>query len=193
MWLIVTSPISKVLAFFEVCAHPQARASRTTSALNTLDSIIRALTMTHIDRDNPGTSRFARNGMPVIEARPVDYFPATEYYHYPNSVPTSLSTRQYVQQPHMVAEPTIHPTRCSCDELTLGRQWPEAQWQVPLWVASPTWNHEWTEGEIKKEECRRLCWSALMLISAHISYFVAANWRHSDYFVMEPSNVRYLA
>ncbi|KAH9066631.1 hypothetical protein EDB87DRAFT_1553684 [Lactarius vividus] len=176
-----------VLSFFEVCAHPQNQATRAQSSLNILDSIIRALTMTHLDSDSPAASRFASNGMPVVDARSVGYFPAAEQ-HNPSSVLTSSSTRQYVQQPHMAVEPIIHRSRCSCDEVSLGRQWPEAQRQVPLWVATPTWNREWSEGEIKKEECRRLCWSALMLISAHTSYAVAANWSHSDFFVMEPSN-----
>ena len=148
--------------------------------------------MTHLDSDNSATSRFSRNGMRVMDSRSMAYSPA-EYNHNPSSVPTSLSTRQYVQQPHMAVGPTIHISRCSCDELSLGHQWPEGQRQVPLWVASPTWNREWSEGEIRKEECRRLCWSALMLISGHTSYAAATNWRHSDFFVTEPSNVRYLA
>lgn len=171
-----------VLSFFEVCAHPQHQVTRTQSSLNILDSIIRALTMTHLDSNNPAASRFASSGMPVTDARPVNYFPATEHN------PTALSTRQYVQQPHIPAEPTVHTPGCSCDELSLGRHWPEAQRQVPLWVATPTWNREWSEGEIKREEYRRLCWSALMLVSGHTSYAAAANWRHSDFFVMEPSN-----
>ncbi|KAI9464587.1 hypothetical protein BJY52DRAFT_1114909 [Lactarius psammicola] len=175
-----------VLSFFEVCAHPQNQATRTQSSLDILDSIIRALTMTNLDSDSPAASRFASSGMPVVDARPVGYFPTTE--HNRNSVPTSLSTRQYMQRPHMAVDPTIHTSRCSCDELSLGRHWPEVQRQVPLWVATPTWNREWSEGEIKKEECRRLCWSALMLISSHTSYAAAANWRHSDFFVMDPSN-----
>jgi hypothetical protein len=147
--------------------------------------------MTHLDSDNPATSRFARNGMPVMDTRLAGYFPTTGHNY--SSVPTSLPTLQNVQQPHIAVEPTVLPVGCFCDEVSLGRQWPEAQTRVPLWVATPTWNSEWTEGEIKKEECRRLCWSALMLISGHTSYAAAVNWRHSDYFVMEPSNVRYLA
>jgi hypothetical protein len=148
--------------------------------------------MTHLDSDNPATPRFARNGMPVMDARPVGYFPPSE--HNRSLVPTLLSTRQYVQQPHMAVQPTGRTFGCACDELSLGRQWPEAHRQVPLWVAAPTWNREWTEGEIRKEECRRLCWSTLMLISGHTSYAAAINIRHSsNFFVMEPSNVRYLA
>ncbi|KAF8271585.1 hypothetical protein EI94DRAFT_1720098 [Lactarius quietus] len=161
-----------VLSLFEIFAHPETQATRTQSSLNILDSIIRTLTMTHLDSDNPATSRFSRNGMPVMDARLAGYFPTTGHNH--SSVPTSLPTQHYVQHPHIA--------------VSLGRQWPEAQTRVPLWVATPTWNSEWTEGEIKKEECRRLCWSALMLISGHTSYAAAINWRHSDFFVMEPSN-----
>jgi len=43
-------------------------------------------------------------------------------------------------------------------------------------------------GEIRKEECRRLCWSTLGLISGHTSYAAAANWRSLDLFMVEPSN-----
>ena len=177
---------------FEINAHPQAQATRTQSSLNILDSIIRTLTMTRLDSENPSTSRFARSGIPVMDARSAGYFPATEHNHI--SVPTSLSARQYVQlPPHMAVQPTSRTFGCSCDELSLGRQWPEAQRLVPLWAAAPSWNCEWSEGEIKKEECRRLCWSTLMLISGHTSYVAATNRRHSNFSLMDPSNVRYLA
>ena len=173
---------------FEINAHPQTQVTRTQSSLNILDSIIRTLTMTHLDIDNPSASRFARNGMSVIDARSAPHIPATGHNH--SSVPTSLFTQPYVQQPHMAVQQTTRTPGCSCDEFSLGRQCPEALTQVPLWVASPMWNREWTEGEIRREECRRLCWSTLMLISGHTSYAAAVNWRHSDFFVMDPSNVR---
>jgi len=90
----------------------------------------------------------------------------------------------------MVVDPTIRTSTCRCDELSLGRQWPESHTQVPLWVATPMWNREWSEGDIKKEECRRLCWSALMLVSGHTSFANAVNWGHLELFTAEPSNVR---
>jgi hypothetical protein len=75
MKLIVAPDPLKVLSVFEINAHPQSQATRTQSSLNILDSIIRALTLTHLDSDNPATSRFARNGMPAMDARSVTYFP----------------------------------------------------------------------------------------------------------------------
>ena len=51
------------------------------------------------------------------------------------------------------------------------------------------WKREWTEGEIKKEECRRVCWSTLMLVSGQTSFADAVGWRVQDLFILEPSNV----
>ncbi len=51
------------------------------------------------------------------------------------------------------------------------------------------WNREWTEGEIKKEECRRVYWSALMLVSGQTSFADAVNLKLQDLFIVEPSNV----
>ncbi|KAN0114312.1 hypothetical protein V8E52_006808 [Russula decolorans] len=60
--------------------------------------------------------------------------------------------------------------------------------QVPFWASTPMWNREWSEGEIKKEEYRRIRWSALMLVSGQTSFADAVNWRVQDLFMVEPSN-----
>ena len=95
------------------------------------------------------------------------------------------STQQGTQQ----QDTAIPESGCSCEKLSLGSQWPEARKQVPLWVSTPMWNQEWTEGEIKKEECRRVCWSALMLVSGQTSFADAVKWKVQDLFMVEPSNV----
>jgi hypothetical protein len=150
--------------------------TRIYSSLNLLDSIIYMLGMSYLDANNPATSTFLRNTVPVVD-------------RYPCSMSVSSPMQQYMQQQHQT-EPTVFPSGCSCDELSLGRRWPEAQGLVPLWVATPAWNSEWSVGEIRKEECRRLCWSALGLVSGHTSYAAATNWRNLDLSMAEPSNVR---
>jgi hypothetical protein len=165
--------------------------SRIHASLHILDSIIRSLAISYLDANNPTASTFTRNTVPIVEASPEQqYLSPSQPYQSSMSIP--LSTQQYVQsQSQQVAVgPTIHASSCPCDSLSLGFQWPEAQAQVPLWVATPMWNREWTEGEIKKEECRRLCWSTLMLVSGHTSFAAAVNWRNLDLFMVEPSNVR---
>lgn len=180
--------ISKILSFFEVCAHPQQQTTRIHAALNILDSIIRSLSISYLDANNPTASTFIRNAVPVIEVSSEKYVSLPQRYPIPISMPSL--TQQYAQQQQIAIDPTVRASSCPCERLSLGFQWPEAQTQAPLWVATPMWNREWTEGEIKKEECRRLCWSALMLVSGHSSFAAAVNWSRLDLFMVEPSNVR---
>jgi hypothetical protein len=185
--LQLTVFISKILTFFEVCGHPQHQLTRVLSSLNVLDSIIRSLAISYLDCGNPTTSKFPRNTVPVVEVSSENHFTGTTGCASPTSVVSAA--RQYVQQRQIAVDPIVHGSVCPCKGLTLGVQWPEAQIQVPFWVATPMWNPEWTEAEIKKEECRRLCWSTLMLVSGHTSFAEALNWRHLNLFVLEQSNV----
>jgi hypothetical protein len=164
--------------------------TRLYASLNTLDSIIRALAISYLDANDPAASTFTRNAVPVVEASPEQYVSPPQ--RSPGSISMPSLTPQYVQQQHqqLAVDPTVRAASCPCDSLSLGFQWPEARTQVPFWVATPMWNREWSEGEIKKEECRRLCWSALMLLSGHTSFSAAVNWRSLDLFMIEPSNVR---
>jgi hypothetical protein len=162
--------------------------ARVYSSLNLLDSIIHMLDLTYLDADNPAVSKFTHNAVPVVEVSSADYLDAS--HRYPSSMSVSSPIQQYMQQQHEIAnDPTTLPSGCSCDELSLGRRWPEAHGLVPFWVATPAWNSEWSEGEIRKEECRRLCWSALGLVSGHTSFAAAWNWRNLDLFMVEPSHV----
>jgi hypothetical protein len=177
----------KVLSFFELCAHPRHQVSRIHSALDILDSIIRLLGITHLDADDPTTSTFARQAVPAVDASSDQYFSSSQSFTSSLSIP--LHAQIWAQQQQSAVDTTTSSSRCSCDALSLGSQWPEAQSQVPGWVTTPMWNPEWTEGEIKKEECRRLCWSTLLLVSGQSSYSDAVNWRPQELFTVEPSNV----
>ena len=176
-----------MLTFFEVCAHPRHQMTRIYSSLNNLDSILRLLAMTYLDADNPTASTFVRNAVPVVESSAEQSFSVPQCH--PSPMPISTPTQQYLQQQPFIANTAVRGSSCLCDELSLGRQWPEAQTQVPLWQATPMWNPNWTEGEIQKEECRRLCWTALMLVSGQTSFAEALDWGRLDLFMVEPSNV----
>jgi hypothetical protein len=185
--LIYRSCSRKVLSFFELCAHPRHQMSRIRSALDILDSIIRLLGITHLDANDPTTSTFTRNAVPAVEASSEEYFSASQSFTSSMSIPSP--TQRSPQQQQSAVDTTTSGSGCSCDAFSLGSQWPEARSQVPGWVTTPMWNSEWSEGEIKKEECRRLCWSTLMLVSGHTSYSDAVNWRIQELFMVEPSNV----
>ncbi|KAG8811271.1 hypothetical protein FRC18_003586 [Serendipita sp. 400] len=57
------------LALYESSAHPDHSASRVCSAFQLLDSLIRALSLTTIDVDEPGVSIFIADEMPLISSR----------------------------------------------------------------------------------------------------------------------------
>jgi hypothetical protein len=176
-----------VLSFFELCAHPWHQTSRIHSALDILDSIIRLLGITHLDANDPAASKFTRHAVPAVDASSEQYFSASQSFTSSMSIPSP--TQRCAQQQQSAVDTTTSGSRCPCDTLSLVSQWPEAQSQVPGWLTTPMWNPEWTEGEIKKEECRRLCWSTLLLVSGHTSYSDAVNWRLQELFMVEPSNV----
>ena len=73
---------------------------------------------------------------------------------------------------------------------TLGHTWPMIREFAPLWDMTPTWQSEWTESDIRKEECRRLVWSSVMLTAGHSSYTAASpDMETQQLFLMDPRNV----
>lgn len=174
------------LAFFEILSHPQHNLTRIRSSLNILDSILRLLAMTDLDANNPTASTFARNAVPVVEVSSEKSVSTSKGYQ--NSMFVASPTQQCAPKQQSLIDTTVPGSGCLCDKLSLGSQWPEAHKQVPFWVSTPMWNREWSEGEINKEECRRVRWSALMLVSGQTSFADAVNWKPQDLFIVEPSN-----
>lgn len=161
-----------LLAFFEICPHPQHTKERASSSVLILDMIIRSLGLTLLDVDNPHSAKFS-----------------------PRSVPHTWSPPQQAVYPtdRLLATPTDteprYPLeRCSCSSMTLGQRWPAAYEHTPLWVTTPAWDDNWSEAEVRKEGCRRLCWSALALIAGHTSYVTAEKRVPTELFLREPAN-----
>lgn len=57
------------------------------------------------------------------------------------------------------------------------------------WTSSPGWDVGMTVPEIRREEIRRLCWSALALAAAHTAHCAAFNREPLDLFLIQPENV----
>jgi hypothetical protein len=63
-----------------------------------------------------------------------------------------------------------------------------------MWKATPAWNDSFSEAEIRKESCRRLCWSAMALAAGHVNYAAVSGASRStglDLFVSDPANVAF--
>ncbi|KAJ3785251.1 hypothetical protein GGU10DRAFT_269626 [Lentinula aff. detonsa] len=159
-----------LLALFEVCAHPAHSTSRSVSAIVMLDSIIRCLSLTVLDADDPEASVFAAGQVPRVNTHsrwsPVDQH--------------NMSTQ------HSENAPTS--AGCSCLSRTLGKYWPQSLEHAPMWATTAAWNPVWSEGEIRKESSRRLCWAAISLAAGHVSYASANDSHIPDLYIADPSN-----
>jgi hypothetical protein len=58
------------------------------------------------------------------------------------------------------------PQKCSCIPLPPNANLP-ADHYSSTWSYAPPWDNNWTPHEAYKEECRRLCWSALTIVAGY--------------------------
>ena len=134
-----------------------------------LDSSIRSLSLTLVDADDPNATMFSPGSVPIVTS--------------------PKRTVWFPDEPQTRDSPDGNENGCSCHQITLGEQWSSAAEHAPLWGSTPAWDESWTEGEIRKESCRRLCWSSMNLAAGHISYTTAHRSQGLDLFISDPANV----
>ncbi|KAF8189129.1 hypothetical protein K438DRAFT_1593593 [Mycena galopus ATCC 62051] len=161
-----------ILAMFEICANPNHTSERSSSAMVTLDSIIRSLSLTMVDVSELSISTFSPGKVPAVADSPthMGYGPQHHNCPYSSALPVSVDRG------------------CSCTSLTLEKHWPEALEHTPLWAQTPAWNPSWSDSEIRKESIRRLCWSSIVLAAGHSSYSSATGAHTVNLFIADPSN-----
>ncbi|KAJ7095744.1 hypothetical protein B0H15DRAFT_774458 [Mycena belliarum] len=172
-----------LLAMFEICAHPLHSSDRSSSAMKRLDSIIRALSLTMVDANDPYTSTFPRGKVPAV-ASPASAPPGLGLGLMPRSGhPQYPHSHSHASAMHVSAD-----RGCACVSLTLGVQWAPAHEHTPAWAKTPAWDTSWSEAEIRKESCRRLCWSSIILAAGHSNYTFANRSHIVELFISDPSN-----
>ncbi|KAF9221637.1 hypothetical protein BS17DRAFT_785095 [Gyrodon lividus] len=163
-----------LLALFEVCTHPHHTRERCASGVFMLDIIIRTLSLTFVDMENPDAAKFSPRAVPSVLSVSNSWVGNSSF---PNGTGVGSTS------------PTTYPLQgCSCVSRSLGQRWAASHEQTPLWISSPAWDDSWSEAEIRKETCRRLCWSSLMLISGHTSYVTSTKRAPPEMFILEPAN-----
>jgi hypothetical protein len=178
----------QLLALFEVSSHPRHSSERSTSSMVMLDSIIRSLSLTLVDADDPSASMFSPGTVPVVSS------PKARAAWFPKQQPLATSPDvQFGADGHVAALPTqshrVADKGCNCRRFTLGEHCPSANDYAPMWNSTPAWDETWSEGDIRKESCRRLCWSSMILAAGHISYTTAHRSQGLDLFIADPANV----
>jgi len=84
-----------------------------------------------------------------------------------------------------VANPRPPPKQCDCAATA-----PPGDGSN-TWSFQPTWDPLWTEADVKSEETRRLCWSALILVANHTTARAAEQREPLNLFLADSSNVCY--
>lgn len=174
----------KLLSFFEISPHPLHSNTRAVSSMFMLDTIIRTLSLTSLDADNPATSRFKPKTVPAVSLA-LHQGPIASW----GSDPGFTTSASQCNASDRTA-PSNPARGCSCLSLSLGHRWSDAREHAPLWMATPGWDDAWTPGEIRKETCRRLCWHSMMLTAGFTSYMDATRRMVPEFFVGDPVNVR---
>ncbi|KAL7277416.1 hypothetical protein ACG7TL_009278 [Trametes sanguinea] len=189
-----------ILAVFEIHAHPKLSGPRTKEAMAMLDSLIRCLSLTTLDVDDPRASVFMPHSVPIVQSDPMaiatgydphmrgtlPYPPAAGYV--PSPAPSALVTTG-AAGPTPGAPPAAQKWHCGCQAYSLQYHWPSTQDLAPQWAHMPMWPKNVSEGEMQKEECRRLVWSAVMLTATHNTKTTAGtDWEPQHLWIKDPAN-----
>jgi hypothetical protein len=84
-----------------------------------------------------------------------------------------------------VLNPRPPPKQCDCAATTAPSDGSNT------WSFQLAWDPLWTEADVKSEETRRLCWSALILVANHTAERAAEQREPLNLFLVDPSNVCY--
>ncbi|EJF65111.1 hypothetical protein DICSQDRAFT_132648 [Dichomitus squalens LYAD-421 SS1] len=209
-----------MIVFFEMQSHPQQSLERSQSSLLLLDSLFRLFGLTRIDENlkprghspygtiqpqgyNPaaymgGTVQSlptASYGTPGTSNVPLQA-QASDFMPLPNTIPGLADGMSMGSVPrwdeHDHSSPPSHRAGCSCVAVSLGKHWPSVHKLAPSWAGTMMWPEGLTEAEFRREECRRLVWSSVMVIANLHAYTAAVPdvmiGGHAKLIVREPEN-----
>jgi hypothetical protein len=182
----------QLLSLFEMSAHPDNTLYRSRSALIMLDNIVQSLNLTSLDAQDETASVYAPRAVPSVSTPMAT--PATNVTVTP---PPAIGLGVSITVPQSSgggqSPSAVRPLDCPCSALSLGQNWQFTAQYTPLWGFTPSWATDWDEAELRKEESRRLVWSALSLTTAHNSHSPSPSEMPIDFHVIQSHNVRHRA
>ncbi|KAG8999349.1 hypothetical protein FRB94_006212 [Tulasnella sp. JGI-2019a] len=207
-----------ILVLYEISAHPNCTSYRTQSVMTLLDNVIRALGLTSIDATDPRANMFVHGIVPTLKRPPQNgarhqaaalvYNPIMDHPQTPPSISPSFNTTSKYQAPTLptmfnnlqspIDQPHLRPdhesenvSSCPCEYLSLARN-PDVLRCTPTWGSIPRWAPNATWAEIRKEEGRRLVWSALVMLGQDAAVRQASGMPQLDLYVSKPENIALL-
>jgi len=123
-----------------------------------------------MDANDPDASKFASGSVPVVHSTSLD--PASA-----SNKDGSRGRGNNISRHDRDRCSCIPPNTSPLDHLS-------SYWSYPL-----PWDPSWSASEVRKEEYRRLCWSALNLVTSFTSQCALFNREPPDLFLSDPANV----
>lgn len=186
------------------------------SAITLLDNLIRVLGLTSIDAMDPRAPTFLPNSVPDLGRPPPngarDHSPQSTHnagmIGLPGTPPTCPPVPASAVKYQAVALPTpfdkwrspadqlhlrddlgvVALAGCPCRALSLASS-PEVLRSTPAWGAMPRWAPNATWAEIRREEARRLVWSAVVMLGSDANTRQAGGISQLDLHVTKAENV----
>ncbi|RPD73973.1 hypothetical protein L226DRAFT_488145, partial [Lentinus tigrinus ALCF2SS1-7] len=160
------------ITYYEMQGPPCHDYYRLRSAMLLLDSLIQLLSLNTLDAGLPesrysvfSTSHPSLAG-PTQPSFNMDEMHSATYHAFGSNSPS-----------------------CGCAKFTLQQQWPTVSDIAPQWSATTIWPDKLSEGEIRKEEGRRVVWSSIMLAAGHAGYASAdAQLERADLYIKDYHN-----
>ncbi|TFK85475.1 hypothetical protein K466DRAFT_552028 [Polyporus arcularius HHB13444] len=121
---------------------------------------------------------------------PVGAIPQSHPVQTPHTYPPPTQSGEYTPLWQTASYDQNH-TRwdCRCSAYSLIADWPQAEQLTPAWRNMPMWPREVSEGELQKEECRRLVWCTVILSVAHNTKTAAGTDQDQQHlWIKDPAN-----
>ncbi|KAI0655605.1 hypothetical protein C8Q70DRAFT_422985 [Cubamyces menziesii] len=213
---------SWLIVYFEMQSHPLHSMERGQSSLLLLDSLLRLFSLTTLDAEikKPSSATtlpgsFASSGSrsalnPALN--PYSNDTIAQLHNSSNTAPYTAPLAPSVQSSTAVSamssllgiplpDPLVHSgpscsgpfPKCRCSEFTIDRSWPSVLGFAPGWTGMMMWPTGLSEGEFRKEECRRLVWASIMMTASLNSYTsVTCEIEKSRLFIKDPRHIALL-
>ncbi|RPD62664.1 hypothetical protein L226DRAFT_610838 [Lentinus tigrinus ALCF2SS1-7] len=195
-----------LIVFFEMQSHPLQSVHRSHSAILLLDSLMRLFSLSTVDEGIK-----PRGLSPFTNLRPKATYsgfnPAAQLGFMPagpsigDIITPSLSstsssggsTSDSASSPASSDYSHASGQRgCNCLAISLGTAWPPVHNIAPGFASTIMWPEGMAEADFKREECRRLVWTCVMVVANLHAYMAATpdsnNIGHGNLFVREPEN-----
>ncbi|CCA70549.1 hypothetical protein PIIN_04486 [Serendipita indica DSM 11827] len=200
------------IALYEASANPEHSSARVTSALQLLDSLIHALSLSNMDAGEKGVSVYSVDEMPIVSSSTsqqlISPYPLQgtddNILDVTTSICSCLNQTPPTQPDSLKAMPNDNPYGVNMGRflesmMAFGSKYRVSQNQKGV-MDSPWGNvgvqADWPDPtdtiEIDKEESRRLCWSVMMLISTLREYTPHLQRQAWDLHVTRQENIALL-